>query len=640
MLKVGRMLIVVPKSQVVGSELMIGARLQSTAAAPSAAALERQKKKEKAMNKKAVHSKSFAQNMFRGMIEAEQVFPYPEVLNADQKETLQMLVPLAERVMGEQNDPMKNDELERVPEDTIQNLRDLGAFGLQVPEELGGVGLTNTQYARLTEIVGGNDLGVGIFIGAHQSIGFKGILIAGTPEQKEKYLPKLASGENFAAFALTEPSSGSDAGSIKTRAVLNKEGTHYILNGGKIWISNGGIAEIFTVFAKTPVVDEATGTTTEKVSAFIVERSFGGVTNGPPEKKMGIKCSNTAEVYFENTPIPLENVIGGIGNGFKVAMAILNNGRFGMGAALSGTMRTVITKATEHATQRVQFGSRIDSYGAIQEKLARMSMIHYATESMAYMVSGTMDRGYDDYQLEAAISKIFASEAAWYVTDEGIQVLGGNGYMKSLGLEKVMRDLRIFRIFEGTNDILRLFVALTGIQYAGGHLKELQKAVKDPISNFGVLLDQVSKRAKGGLGIGPGNSLADKVHANLVDSAGLVCNGVDMFGGAVEKLLIKHGKGIINEQFLLSRLADVTIDLYSMTCVLSRCSKSLNEGLESAHHEEMMTKVWCNEAFERINRNLNMLKNPTNLENFKIMAKISEGVCERVSPVQGNPLGV
>jgi very long chain acyl-CoA dehydrogenase len=453
-------------------------------------------------------------------------------------------------------------------------------------------------------------------------------------------VPKLASGEEFAAFALTEPSSGSDAGSIKTRAELSPDGKHYILNGGKIWISNGGIAEIFTVFAKTPVTDEKTGTTTEKVSAFIVERKFGGVTNGPPEKKMGIKCSNTAEVYFENTPIPVENVIGGVGNGFKVAMAILNNGRFGMGAALSGTMRTVIQKATEHATQRVQFGARIDGYGAIQEKIARMSMIHYATESMAYMVSGVMDSGHEDYQLEAAISKIFASEAAWYVTDEGIQVLGGNGYMKSMGLEKVMRDLRIFRIFEGTNDILRLFVALTGIQYAGGHLKELQKAVKDPISNFGVLLDQVSKRAKGGLGISPANSLAEKVHPNLVESAAQVCNGVDMFGGAIEKLLIKHGKGIINEQFLLSRLADVTIDIYSMTCVLSRCTKSLNEGLESAHHEEMMTKVWCNEASDRILRNLNILKNPTNLEDFKTMAKISQGVCERVSPVQGNPLGV
>merc|ERR1719310_776261 len=236
------------------------------------------------MQKKAVTSNSFVQNVFSGMIEPTQVFPFPVALDEEQRENLEMLVPIAERVMSEQNDPLLNDQLETVPEDTVQALRELGAFGLQVPVELDGVGLTNTQYARLTEVVGGNDLGVGIFIGAHQSIGFKGILLCGTDEQKAKYLPKLATGENFAAFALTEPSSGSDAGSIKTRAELNKEGTH--------WILNGGIAEVFTVFAKTPITDEATGTVTEKVSAFIVERSFGGVTNGPPEKKMGIKCSN------------------------------------------------------------------------------------------------------------------------------------------------------------------------------------------------------------------------------------------------------------------------------------------------------------------------------------------------------------
>merc|ERR1719462_1036520 len=282
------------------------------------------------MQKKAVTSNSFVQNVFRGMIEPTQVFPFPVALDEEQRENLEMLVPIAERVMEEQNDPLLNDLLEKVPEESVQALRDFGAFGLQVPVELGGVGLRNTQYARLTEIVGGNDLGVGIFIGAHQSIGFKGILLAGTPEQKEQYLPKLATGEQFAAFALTEPSSGSDAGSIKTRAVLNEEGTHWILNGGKIWISNGGIAEIFTVFAKTPIVDPATGTETEKVSAFIVERSFGGVTNGPPEKKMGIKCSNTAEVYFEIVPVPVENVLRQPGDGFKVAMEILNNGRFGM----------------------------------------------------------------------------------------------------------------------------------------------------------------------------------------------------------------------------------------------------------------------------------------------------------------------
>merc|ERR1719234_2689891 len=223
------------------------------------------------MQKKAVTSNSFVQNVFRGMIEPTQVFPFPVALDEEQRENLEMLVPIAERVMTEQNDPLLNDQLESVPEDTINALRDLGAFGLQVPVELDGVGLTNTQYARLTEVVGGNDLGVGIFIDAHQSIGFKGILLAGTPEQKEQYLPKLATGENFAAFALTEPSSGSDAGSIKTRAVLNEAGTHWILNGAKIWISNGGIAEIFTVFAKTPIVDPATGSSMEPRSGFQME---------------------------------------------------------------------------------------------------------------------------------------------------------------------------------------------------------------------------------------------------------------------------------------------------------------------------------------------------------------------------------
>merc|ERR1712223_959212 len=580
------------------------------------------------------------QNVFRGMIEPTQVFPYPEPLDEEQKEMLAMLVPIAERVMGEQNDPLLNDAQEAVPEATVQGLRGLGAFGLQVPEGLGGVGLSNTQYARLTEIVGGNDLGVGIFIGAHQSIGFKGILIAGNPEQKEKYLPRLASGEDFAAFALTEPASGSDAGSIKTRAVLNEAGTHWILNGAKIWISNGGIAEIFTAFAKTPIVDPATGTETEKVSAFIVERSFGGVTNGPPEKKMGIKCSNTAEVYFENVPVPVENVLRQPGDGFKVAMEILNNGRFGMGAALSGTMRSVIQKATDHATQRVQFGSRIDGYGAIQEKIAKMSMIHYATESMAYMVAGTMDAGHQDYHLEAAISKIFASEAAWNVTDEAIQILGGNGYMKALGLEKVMRDLRIFRIFEGTNDILRLFVALSGIQYAGGHLRELQKAIKDPIGNFGIVMGEVSKRAGHAVGLASGNHLAPHVHNNLVQSAALTCKGVDAFGAAVEAVLIKHGKNIINEQFLLNRLANATIDIYASSCVLARCSKSLNEGVESAHHEEMMTKIWCEEAYTRIMNNLNELKDPERLSHYKNMAEISKNVCSKNGPVQGGPLGM
>merc|ERR1719432_508321 len=592
------------------------------------------------MQKKAVTSNSFVQNVFRGMIEPTQVFPFPVALDEEQRENLEMLVPIAERVMEEQNDPLLNDQLESVPEDTVNALRELGAFGLQVPVELDGVGLTNTQYARLTEVVGGNDLGVGIFIGAHQSIGFKGILLAGTPEQKEKYLPKLATGENFAAFALTEPSSGSDAGSIKTRAVLNEAGTHWILNGGKIWISNGGIAEIFTVFCKTPIVDPATGTETEKVSAFIVERSFGGVTHGPPEKKMGIKCSNTAEVYFENTPIPVENVLSKPGDGFKVAMEILNNGRFGMGAALSGTMRSVIAKATDHATNRVQFGSRIDGYGAIQEKIAQMSITHYATESMAYMVAGTMDAGYKDYHLEAAISKIFASEAAWNVTDEAIQILGGNGFMKALGLEKVMRDLRIFRIFEGTNDILRLFVALTGLQHAGGHLKQLQKAMKSPTANVSVIFGEAAKRAKRSVGLSNNNALAGVVHPNLAEQGALTSKAIEAFGISVESLLVKHGKNILEQQFLLNRLAAAAIDIYSSVVVLSRATRSLSMNSPSASHEEKIARVWCNEASDRIQLNLTALKSPSQLNNFATMSQISDEMCENGELVQPNPLGL
>merc|ERR1719219_2891470 len=470
------------------------------------------------MVKKAASSNSFMLNAFRGVVDPTQMFPFPVALDEEQRENLEILVPMAERVLEEQNDPLLNDQLETVPENTINALREVGAFGLQVPVELDGAGLSNTQYGRLTEVVGANDLGLGVFFTAHQSIGFKGILVAGTPEQQEKYLPKLARGEEFAAFALTEPSSGSDAGSIKTRAVLNEAGTHWILNGGKIWISNGGIAEIFTVFAKTPIVDPATGTETEKVSAFIVERSFGGVTNGPPEKKMGIKCSNTAEVYFENTRIPKENVLGGVGNGFKVAMQILNNGRFGMGTSLSGTMREVISKASEHVTSRSQFGSKLHQFGTIQEKLARMSMIHYATESLAYMVSGTMDSGHQEYQLEAAVSKIFSSEAAWFVTDEAIRILGGMGYMRDCGLEKILRDLRIFRIFEGTNDILKLFIALTGLQYAGNHLKQLQAAAKNPLGNLNLLAGEVSRRARANIGLSSATPEID-LHPNLSQQA-------------------------------------------------------------------------------------------------------------------------
>ncbi|XP_041750502.1 very long-chain specific acyl-CoA dehydrogenase, mitochondrial isoform X2 [Coregonus clupeaformis] len=587
----------------------------------------------------SVESQSFAVNMFKGQINPSQVFPFPSVMNEEQTQFLQELVPPVSKFFEEVNDPAKNDSLEKVEDSTMESLKEMGAFGLQVPQDLGGVGLTNTQYARLVEIVGQHDLGVGITLGAHQSIGFKGILLFGNPAQKEKYLPKLATGETLAAFCLTEPASGSDAASIKTLATLSPCGKHYILNGGKIWISNGGLAEIFTVFAKMPMMDEKTGQMKDKITAFIVERSFGGVTHGPPEKKMGIKASNTAEVYFENVPVPIENVMGEVGGGFKVAMAILNNGRFGMAAALSGTMKGVINQAVDHAANRVQFGSKIHTYGAIQEKLARMAMLQYVTESMAYMISGNMDSGSKDYHIEAAISKIFASEAAWEVTDECIQVMGGMGFMKGSGVERVMRDLRIFRIFEGTNDILRLFVALNGFQDAGKHLKSLQKALKNPLGNAGLLAGEVTKRAKRRAGLSTGLTLQGSVHPELSHSGDLAVNAIEHFGVTVEDMLLKHGKNILHEQFVLKRVADSAIDLYAMVVVLSRASRSLSQGHASAQHEKILCETWCIEAYDRIMKNVKDLKSSSTTQVFKNMKAISAALVENGGVVAPHPLG-
>ncbi|KAK7804759.1 hypothetical protein U0070_023025 [Myodes glareolus] len=578
-------------------------------------------------------SKSFAVGIFKGQLTTDQVFPYPSVLNEEQTQFLKELVGPVGRFFEEVNDPAKNDSLEQVEEKTLQGLKELGAFGLQVPSELGGLGLCNTQYARLAEIVGMYDLGVSVTLGAHQSIGFKGILLFGTKAQKEKYLPKVASGEAVAAFCLTEPSSGSDAASIRASA------PHHLMIAS-FFHSNGGIADIFTVFAKTPIKDAATGAVKEKITAFVVERSFGGVTHGLPEKKMGIKASNTAEVYFDGVKVPVENVLGEVGGGFKIAVNILNNGRFGMAATLAGTMKAIIAKAVDFATNRTQFGDKIHNYGMIQEKLARMAILQYVTESMAYMLSANMDQGFTDFQIEAAISKIFGSEAAWKVTDECIQIMGGMGFMKEPGVERVLRDIRIFRIFEGTNDILRLFVALQGCMDKGKELSGLGNALKNPLGNVGLLIGEAGKQLRRRTGIGSGLSLSGVVHPELSRSGELMVQALEEFATVVEAKLIKHKKAIVNEQFLLHRLADGAIDLYAMVAVLSRASRSLSEGRPEAQHEKMLCDSWCFEAAARIRENMANLQSSPQQQLFRNFKSISKAMVESGGVVTSNPLRI
>ncbi|XP_070609974.1 LOW QUALITY PROTEIN: very long-chain specific acyl-CoA dehydrogenase, mitochondrial-like [Erythrolamprus reginae] len=593
-------------------------------------------------------STSFVENLFNGQLEPRHLLPFPSALSPEQAQTLQAMVDPCVQFFEEVNNAAANEELGGIEEETVAGLKSMGCFGLQVPEELGGIGLTNTQYARVVEVVGMHDLGVGVILGdlgvgvilgAHQSIGFKGLLLFGSKSQKEKYLPRLASGEAYAAFCLTEPSSGSDAASIQTVAELSPCGGFYLLNGTKIWISNGGMAEVFTVFAKTRIKNVTTGEETDKISAFIVERAFEGVSSGPPEKKMGIRCSNTAEVHFEDVKVPAENLLGGLGRGFTVAMHILNNGRFGMASALAGTMRGVLLKAVDHAAERKQFGKAIGRFGAIQEKLAQMAMLLYVTEGMAYVLSANMDMKVPDYKLEAAISKIFASEAAWTVADESIQILGGMGYMKEAGVEKVMRDLRIFRIFEGSNDILRLFVALSGMESAGQNLRKLRKDLSSPLGHLGPIFKEVVMRVKRKVGVPTAQRLQGLVHPELEDSAALVSRAVELFGEAIESLLLKYGAAVADKQFHLKRIADAAIDTYAMAVALSRASRALFLGLPTAQHEKLLCQAWCQQAFLRAQTSLREAKSTGWEEAFCRMTLISEALVQHRGPVASHPLG-
>ncbi|XP_019573119.1 complex I assembly factor ACAD9, mitochondrial isoform X2 [Rhinolophus sinicus] len=582
-------------------------------------------------------SRAFAKELFLGRIEKKEVFPFPEVSQDELNEINQFVGPI-EKFFTEEVDSQKIDQEGKIPKETLEKLKRLGLFGMQVPEEYGGLGLSNTMYARLGEIVS-LDGSIAVTLAAHQAIGLKGLILAGTEEQKAKYLPKLASGEHIAAFCLTEPASGSDAASIQARAVLSEDKKYYLLSGSKVWITNGGLAHIFTVFAKTTVVD-SDSSVKDKITAFIVERDFGGVTNGKPEDKLGICGSNTCEVHFENTRVPVENVLGEVGGGFKVAMNILNSGRFSMGSAVAGMLKKLIEMTAEYACTRKQFNRNLSEFGLIQEKFALMAQKAYVMESMAYLTAGMLDQpGFPDCSVEAAMVKVFSSEGAWQCVSEALQILGGTGYMKGYPYERMLRDSRILLIFEGTNEILRMYIALTGLQHAGriltARINELKRG------NVTTVLETIGRRLRDSLGRTVDLGLTGKlgaVHPSVADSARKLEENVYYFGRTVETLLLRFGKTIVEEQMVLKRVANILINLYGMTAVLSRASRSMRVGLRNHDHEVLLANIFCTEAYSQNLFTLSQLDkySPENLD--EQIKKVSQQVLERRAYICAHPL--
>jgi acyl-CoA dehydrogenase family member 9 len=535
---------------------------------------------------------SFMKGIFHGLISDELITPYPEV-GPDERENTQLIVESVRRFLDEKVDPVAIDRDHVISEEVLAEAKGLGLFGLQIPPEYGGLGLSATAYSRVVQEVAGHDASLAVTLGAHQSIGLKGILLFGTEEQKRKYLPDLATGERVAAFALTEPSAGSDAAAIKTRAV--DMGDHYLLNGSKIWITNGSFADVFTVFARMSGEDEGK----PHLTAFIVERGEG-LTNGPNEDKLGIRGSATTELFFDDLRVPKENVLGEVGRGFKVAMGVLNNGRLGLAAGCIGMSKELIKMAIERIGERRAFNKTLGEFGLIKDKIAGMLSRTYALESMTYLTCGIIDGGRADYSLESAICKVYGSETLWWVVNETLQIAAGIGYMTEYPYERMLRDARINLIFEGTNEILRAFIALSGMQGPGKQLAEVAKAMREPIKGFGLLADFAVSKVRSA--ISP--EKFTRAHPTFSKEAVLVEEHAARLARHVDNTLRKHGRDIALMQFVQRRVADVAIDLFAVSACLSRATRAIeHEGIEAAWRHVEYTRVFAAEAAVRLEQN-------------------------------------
>jgi alkylation response protein AidB-like acyl-CoA dehydrogenase len=475
----------------------------------------------------------------------------------------------------------------------VRKAAEVGLVSGGIPEEFGGAGLDKIATTVLTEklsIYGG----FAVTHGAHAGIGTLPIVYFGTEEQKKKYLPKLASAELIGAYCLSEPQAGSDAQNSLTRAELNKEGTHYVLNGQKMWITNGGFADLYVVFAK---VDG------EKFTAFIVERAFPGCKPGNEEHKMGIHGSSTTPIFLENCKVPKENVLHEIGRGHIVAFNVLNAGRFTLGASTVGGSKHVLMTASRYTKERKAFGKQIGDFGLMKEKLAEMAIQLFAVESMVYRSAGNIDAAMsaaesagnadkvattmkvlEEYAIESSIAKVYGSEMLDFVVDEGVQIFGGYGFHEDYPVCRAYRDSRVNRIFEGTNEINRMLIVQMLLKRAmGGSLPLIPAAMK--------LADEILA----------GPSFEEAPEGVLADEARVVANAKKIFlqaaGGAVQKFREK----LAEEQELIAALANIVMEVYAMESCLLRAQKAAAaKGEAGASVMIDAARVFIADAAERV----------------------------------------
>src|SRR5688500_4475247 len=446
---------------------------------------------------------SFTRGVFAGAVHDSLLFPYPEPLDRrdpDEARVVRRLIADLKRLRGDLIDPARIDAEETVSEDVIRALAEIGMLGMTIPKEYGGLGLSSTAYARVFGTLAAIDASVSVLIGVHCGLGSKAIVLFGSPEQKARYLPLLARGETLAAYALTEPETGSDAQNIVTRAERHPDGG-WVLNGRKIWIGNGHRAGVIATFAQTPV-DRRRWREERRArpTAFIIRPDMPGFTVVGTVRKLGIRGSTQAELVYENLRVPDDHVLGQLGKGFGVAVHVLNGGRLTLAAGCTGAAKVALREMVAYADQRVQFGRPIIEFEITQRKVARLTADIYAADAMLGVLASLADSPHADASLEAACCKVFASDMIWSATDELLLVAAGRGYVKPYPFERLLRDARINRIFEGTNEVLRLFIALNGIQGPAERLKEVGSALRNPLRQWGLISGYAASRVRSAFG--------------------------------------------------------------------------------------------------------------------------------------------
>lgn len=525
----------------------------------------------------------FAKQLFFGTFDNPSIFPFPAP-NREERERSNAFEEKVEAFACERIDAAAIDQQADIPPAVLQGLAQLGVFGMTIPTDFGGLGMSQYAYCRVTELLARRCCSTALLVNAHQSIGLKALLLFGTEEQKKQWLPPLARGEHLAAFSLTEPNAGSDASGIETRATWDEEKKVWRLNGRKQWTTNGSIAQVLTVMAKTTIAT-ARGME-DKVTAFLVTPDMPGFSiTAAALNKVGMRGTHTSNIALDNVAVPESHILGPLGAGLRVCLTVLDYGRTTFGALCTGVAKALVAEAFAHAITRHQFQRPLASFALVKKKLATMSALAYAMESTTYLTAGFIDNGTEDIMLEAAILKIFTSEALWYIIYETMQIFGGRSFFNDLPYERAMRDARLNMIGEGANEVLRAFVGLVGMREIGLELKGL----RDGWRSWPPPLCISASFFWNKLFLSPFGATA----APLQNPSHALSKALRRFFLSLVKLLGCYGEGIIEKQLALDRIATSAIALYTSSAVLSRlegnldgnkrCEKELVAGLHFCH---------------------------------------------------------